>query len=185
VALLVIIIGAALRTEWHTIARVIEITGYVLMGITGAGIAGGATYGALRVRRRVLEVRPRRIPAPVRAVITDARAGQPALGSMEGRPAFGQLEPPRQPGRWAEIRRWTREGAPAGPVTAAGDPSGRFLIGDADRERLVAVLREHYADGRLTLEALRRRAAVVLSASYADEAAAALAELPPISAGER
>src|SRR5438552_19174100 len=55
------------------------------------------------------------------------------------------------------------------------------LIGDAERNRLVAELNEHYAAGRLTLEDLRRRAGIVMSATYLDEARAALAELPPVA----
>ena len=61
-----------------------------------------------------------------------------------------------------------------------GAPAGRrWLLGDADRERLVALLGEHYAAGRLDLDELRRRVGVVLAAGYAEEAAAALAGLPP------
>jgi len=55
----------------------------------------------------------------------------------------------------------------------------RLLLGDADRERLVALLREHYAEGRLDLDDLRRRVGVVLGAAYAEQAAVALADLPP------
>lgn len=55
----------------------------------------------------------------------------------------------------------------------------RTLIGDAERNRLVSELNEHYAAGRLSLEDLRRRAETVMSAAYLDEARAALAELPP------
>ena len=58
----------------------------------------------------------------------------------------------------------------------------RSLLGDADRERLVAVLREHYAAGRMDTEELRRRVGIVLAAAYADEAAQALADLPPLAA---
>jgi DUF1707 SHOCT-like domain len=59
------------------------------------------------------------------------------------------------------------------------DPGkGRTLIGDAERERVVEMLREHYAAGRLSLEELTRRTGLALGATYADEAAAALAELP-------
>lgn len=54
----------------------------------------------------------------------------------------------------------------------------RILLGDSDRDRLVAVLREHYAAGRLTLEDLRRRAGIVYAAAYRDEARAALDGLP-------
>jgi Domain of unknown function (DUF1707) len=57
----------------------------------------------------------------------------------------------------------------------------RSLIGDADRDRLTTALREHYAAGRITLDELRRRVGVVLAAAYADEAAVALADLPPIA----
>jgi hypothetical protein len=61
-----------------------------------------------------------------------------------------------------------------------GGPAGRrSLLGDADREHLVALLREHYAAGRLDLDALRHRVGVVLAAAYAEEAAVALADLPP------
>ena len=56
----------------------------------------------------------------------------------------------------------------------------RTLLGDADRERLVALLREHYAEGRLDLEDLRHRVGVVLAASSAEEAAGAMAGLPLI-----
>ena len=55
----------------------------------------------------------------------------------------------------------------------------RSLLGDADRERLVVLLREHYAAGRLELDDLRHRVGVVLAATYPEEAASALADLPP------
>jgi hypothetical protein len=60
----------------------------------------------------------------------------------------------------------------------------RTLLGDAERDRFVAVLREHYAAGRLSLDELRRRAEIVLAATYRDEAAGALAELPMTAAGD-
>jgi Domain of unknown function (DUF1707) len=59
----------------------------------------------------------------------------------------------------------------------------RALLGDADRERLAGLLREHYAHGRLDLDELRRRVGIVLAADYADEAAATLADLPPLGGG--
>ena len=55
---------------------------------------------------------------------------------------------------------------------------GRILIGDAERERVVGMLREHYAAGRIGLPELERRTELVLAAEYVDEAVAALAELP-------
>jgi len=54
----------------------------------------------------------------------------------------------------------------------------RPLASDADRDRLVALLREHYAVGLFGLDELDRRVGVVLSAQYLDEAAAAIADLP-------
>ena len=56
----------------------------------------------------------------------------------------------------------------------------RSLLADADRERIAGLLREHYAQGRLELDELRRRVGIVLAAEYADEAAATVADLPPL-----
>jgi hypothetical protein len=67
--------------------------------------------------------------------------------------------------------------------TGGSPVSPRVRIGDPERERLSGILREHYAEGRLTLEELRRRAEIVLAATYTDEAAQALAELPPVAGG--
>jgi hypothetical protein len=59
----------------------------------------------------------------------------------------------------------------------------RTLLTDADRERLVALLREHYAQGSLSLDELRRRVGIVLAAEYSDEAMAAVADLPLLAGG--
>jgi len=59
-----------------------------------------------------------------------------------------------------------------------GPGAPRPLAADADRERLVALLREHYAVGLFGLDELDRRVGLVLSAQYLDEAAAAVADLP-------
>ena len=62
-------------------------------------------------------------------------------------------------------------------------PGGpRPLAAEADRERLVALLREHYAVGLFGLDELDRRVGVVLTARYLDEAAAAVADLPGVPA---
>jgi hypothetical protein len=63
-----------------------------------------------------------------------------------------------------------------------GGRSPRPLAADADRERLVALLREHYAVGLFGLDELDRRVGMVLSAQYLDEAAAAVADLPRVAA---
>jgi hypothetical protein len=65
------------------------------------------------------------------------------------------------------------------PGSASG--GSRRLAADADRERLVAVLREHYALGEFGLDELDRRVGVVLGARYLDEAAAAVADLPRLA----
>jgi len=54
----------------------------------------------------------------------------------------------------------------------------RPLATEADRERLVLLLREHYAVGQFGLDEFDRRVGTVLSARYLDEAAAAIADLP-------
>jgi len=55
---------------------------------------------------------------------------------------------------------------------------------DADRERLIVALREHYARGELELDELSRRVGIVLASTYTDEAAAALTGLPQLSRAE-
>ena len=62
-----------------------------------------------------------------------------------------------------------------------GSAARRLRLGDAERERYFALLREHYAAGRLSLDELRARTETVVSASYADEADVALAELSAIA----
>ena len=59
-----------------------------------------------------------------------------------------------------------------------GPGAPRPLASDADRERLVALLREHYAVGLFGLDELDRRIGVVLGAQFLDEVAAAVADLP-------
>jgi DUF1707 SHOCT-like domain len=69
-------------------------------------------------------------------------------------------------------------GGPSGPGGPAGAGGPRPLAAEADRERLLVLLREHYAAGLLGLEDLDRRVGIVLGARYLDEAAAAVADLP-------
>jgi hypothetical protein len=65
----------------------------------------------------------------------------------------------------------------------SGPGALRPLASDADRERLVALLREHYAVGLFGLDELDRRVGLVLSAQFLDEAAAAVADLPAAAPG--
>jgi Domain of unknown function (DUF1707) len=62
-------------------------------------------------------------------------------------------------------------------------PGARPLVSDADRERLIALLREHYAARLFGLDELDRRVEMVLAAQFLDEAAAAVADLPAAAPG--
>src|SRR5438105_4674757 len=53
-------------------------------------------------------------------------------------------------------------------------------LSDAEREQLVEALGRHAAEGRIGLDELERRVAVIYEASSLEEAAAALADLPPL-----
>jgi Domain of unknown function (DUF1707) len=66
-------------------------------------------------------------------------------------------------------------------VSGSAPGGARRLADDADRERLVVLLREHYALGELGLDELDRRVGIVLSARYLDEAALAVADLPQLA----
>jgi Domain of unknown function (DUF1707) len=64
------------------------------------------------------------------------------------------------------------------PSPPAPPPGPRSLVSDTDREHLLRLLREHYARGQLDLGEMSRRVGVVLAATYSDEAAAAVTDLP-------
>lgn len=66
-------------------------------------------------------------------------------------------------------------------MTVAGRQP-RALASDADRERIIALLREQFALGRIDEAELDRRVGLVLAASFVDEAAGAVADLPNLVA---
>lgn len=68
---------------------------------------------------------------------------------------------------------------PTGGPAGSGGSTGTRLS-DADRDHLANALGRHYAEGRLDTAALSDRLDVVFSASSREEAAAALADLPPL-----
>jgi len=97
---------------------------------------------------------------------------------MSGEPADG---PPGQP----------RDGVPgAAPPPAAEPPASQQPSGrpepswprapasDADRDRLLGLLREHYARGDIHDAELDRRTEIVLTARFTDQAATAISGLP-------
>ena len=67
---------------------------------------------------------------------------------------------------------------PPGDPAPPPPPGPRSLVADADRERLLRLLREHYAQGHLDLDEMSRRVGVVLASAYSDEAAAVVTDLP-------
>ena len=67
---------------------------------------------------------------------------------------------------------------PPGDPAPPPPPGPRSLVADADREHLLRLLREHYAQGHLDLDEMSRRVGVVLASTYSDEAAAAVTDLP-------
>jgi Domain of unknown function (DUF1707) len=56
----------------------------------------------------------------------------------------------------------------------------RIRISDADRERVTARLRDHYAEGRLTLDELDERVTATLQAKTAGELHPIVADLPDL-----
>jgi Domain of unknown function (DUF1707) len=54
----------------------------------------------------------------------------------------------------------------------------RAIASDADRERLLYLLREHYVQGQLDLDDMSQRVGIVLGSTYTDEAASAVSDLP-------
>jgi DUF1707 SHOCT-like domain len=75
-------------------------------------------------------------------------------------------------------------GTPPPGTPPPGTPPGpRSALDEAGRERLLSLLREHYARGHLDLDEMSRRVGVVLAAAYADQAAAAVTDLPLLGAG--
>jgi hypothetical protein len=67
-----------------------------------------------------------------------------------------------------------------GAQDAAG--AGQLRIGDADRDRIAGALGSHYAAGRLDTAALTERLDRVYAAELREQAAAVLADLPPLEA---
>jgi uncharacterized protein DUF1707 len=65
-------------------------------------------------------------------------------------------------------------------VPQAPPPGPRPEVTEADRERLLSLLREHFARGLLDLDDMSRRVGTVLASAHYDEAAAAVTDLPPL-----
>lgn len=59
-------------------------------------------------------------------------------------------------------------------------PDGQLRASDAERERIIEVLRRHTADGRLTLEEFEQRVGEALAATTRADLGPVLRELPPL-----
>ncbi len=55
-------------------------------------------------------------------------------------------------------------------------------LSDADREQLLEQLKRHAAAGRIGIEELERRVAVIVGAQTREQATEVLADLPPLGA---
>jgi hypothetical protein len=81
-----------------------------------------------------------------------------------------------------DYRRGRVAGRPANdPVSAPGN----LRVSDAERNKVVEVLKQHTADGRLTLEEFEARVEETLSARTGGELRAALRELPALESERR
>jgi hypothetical protein len=69
-------------------------------------------------------------------------------------------------------------------VPGSASPGPRPRVTETDRERLITLLREHYAQGQFDLDELDRRVGTVLSAQYMDQAAPAVADLPALETAQ-
>lgn len=56
-----------------------------------------------------------------------------------------------------------------------------MLLGDPDRELLYETLKQHAAEGRLSIAELEGRVAMIAAAATREEAAAVMADLPPLA----
>lgn len=60
-------------------------------------------------------------------------------------------------------------------------PGPRDELSEADRDRVIELLREHFAAGRFEVAEFSRRVEVLLGATTADEATAAVGDLSPLN----
>jgi DNA-binding PadR family transcriptional regulator len=79
--------------------------------------------------------------------------------------------------RWLDAAEGLLAADPAGR-TASRPPAGQIWATDGDRERVVASLRDHFAEGRLTRAELDERLTVALSARMAGDLRRLMADLP-------
>jgi DNA-binding PadR family transcriptional regulator len=106
-------------------------------------------------------------------------AGQDGAGQNLGRALASYAELFRLDSviRWLDAAEGLLAADPA-DRTASRPPAGHIWASDADRERAVASLRDHFAAGRLTRAELDERLTVALSARTAGDLRRLMADLP-------
>jgi DNA-binding PadR family transcriptional regulator len=119
-------------------------------------------------RRHLVELMQRR-----------ARARQDGAGQNLGRALASYAELFRLDSviRWLDAAEGLLAAGPAGR-TASRPPDDQIWPSDADRERVVAGLRDNFAEGRLTRAELDERLTVALSARTAGDLRRLMADLP-------
>jgi Domain of unknown function (DUF1707) len=97
-------------------------------------------------------------------------------------PAFGRGRPPGH-AVWV----WTPTSSPTSDLAPPTAPlhTGPLRIGDAERDRAVAALGDHFAAGRLTREELDERIDEAMRARFDADLAPVLADLPAIRGADR
>jgi DNA-binding PadR family transcriptional regulator len=119
-------------------------------------------------RRHLLELMQRR-----------TRAREDSAGQNRGRllASYAELFRLDSVIRWLDAAEGLLAADPA-DRTASRPPTDQIWALDADRERAVASLRDHFAEGRLTRAELDERLTVALSARTAGDLRRLLADLP-------
>jgi DNA-binding PadR family transcriptional regulator len=119
-------------------------------------------------RRHLVELMQRR-----------TRARQDGAGQNLGRALASYAELFRLDSviRWLDTAEGLLAAGPAGGTTS-GPPADQIWASDADRERVVASLRDHFAEGRLTRAELDERLTVALSGPTAGDLRRLMADLP-------
>jgi DNA-binding PadR family transcriptional regulator len=119
-------------------------------------------------RRHLIELMQRR-----------TRAGQDGAGQNLGHALASYAELFRLDSviRWLDAADGLLAAEPAGRTTRK-PPADHIWASDADRERVVASLRDHFAEGRLTRAELDERLTVALSARTAGDLRRLMADLP-------
>jgi DNA-binding PadR family transcriptional regulator len=119
-------------------------------------------------RRHLVELMQRR-----------TRARQDGAGQNLGRALASYAETFRLDSviRWLDAAEGLLAAGPAGR-TASRPPADQIWVSDADRERAVTSLGDHFAEGRLTRAELDERLTVALSARTAGDLRRLMADLP-------